>query len=73
MHGADFSSAVWHISLWAVMFPLLKNVKDGLQDVKDRENDTSKDHPTEEGPIIVHHSRNTAVKQWDETTVISLD
>eukprot|EP01134_Creolimax_fragrantissima_P007818 CFRG7818T1 len=73
MHGADFTSAVWHISLWAVMFPLLANVKSALQDVKDKENNISTQDPEVDGQIIVHHSRNTAVKQWDETTVISLD
>lgn len=45
-----------------VLFPLLDNVKKLSGQASDAKVDTS-------GSMLIHHSRNTAQKQWAETQV----
>jgi hypothetical protein len=60
-----FKPSTWHACLWKIVFPLLDNVKVGS--AKSNDQGAKKDYI----PIVVHHSRNTAEKQWDETRVLS--
>lgn len=51
---------------WQVLFPLLENVQklsSTASNVKDE---------AATGNILIHHSRDTAEKQWAETCVLSL-
>lgn len=67
-----FVSFVWpfffhYVSFhWQVLFPLLENVQklsSTASNVKDE---------AATGNILIHHSRDTAEKQWAETCVLSL-
>ena len=59
MHGESFTVPVWRVAVWLVLFPLLNRVKACfLQALAKGEEETN----TQPG-ILVHHSRNTAVKQ----------
>lgn len=67
-----FISFVWplfyhYVSFhWQVLFPLLENVQklsSTASNVKDE---------AATGNILIHHSRDTAEKQWAETCVLSL-
>lgn len=49
-----------------VLFPLLDNVKKFSSTAP-----TTKDESTQ-GNILIHHSRDTAEKQWAETRVLTL-
>ena len=65
LNGMHFKPTTWHACLWKIIFPLLENVKVGS--AKSNDQGAKKDHI----PIVVHHSRNTAEKQWDETRVLA--
>ncbi|XP_074659312.1 protein MON2 homolog [Tubulanus polymorphus] len=65
-HGSLLQQKTWQIVLWQVLFPLLDKVKK-----------LSSSAPTtkvESGQvnILIHHSRDTAEKQWAETQVLTL-
>ncbi|XP_078075818.1 protein MON2 homolog isoform X1 [Mustelus asterias] len=65
-HGTLLQHATWHTVLWKVLFPLLGRV---------RESSTTADKEKIEsggGNILIHHSRDTAEKQWAETWVLTL-
>ncbi|XP_069760291.1 protein MON2 homolog isoform X1 [Narcine bancroftii] len=65
-HGTLLQHATWHTVLWKVLFPLLDRV---------RESSTTADKEKIEsggGNILIHHSRDTAEKQWAETWVLTL-
>lgn len=65
-HGNLLAGDTWHELLWDVLFPLLNQVIQAS-----REALTQK--PTKADPnIMVHHSRDSAAKQWDETKVLSI-
>jgi hypothetical protein len=55
-----------HAVLWQVLFPLLDKVR-AQSNAASSEN---KADPC--GNILIHHSRNTAQKQWAETQVMTL-
>ena len=54
------------LSVKQVLFPLLENVKKLSSSAP-----TTKDDNTS-GNILMHHSRDTAEKQWAETRVLTL-
>ncbi|XP_062245338.1 protein MON2 homolog isoform X1 [Platichthys flesus] len=65
-HGTLLQQPTWHIVVWKVLFPLLDCV---------RTSSTTADKEKIEsggGNILIHHSRDTAEKQWAETWVLTL-
>ncbi|KAH9494503.1 Endocytosis and vacuole integrity protein [Bulinus truncatus] len=65
-HGSLLQHQTWHSVLWQVLFPLLENVQkfsSSASTIRDKEST---------GNILIHHSRDTAEKQWAETRVLSL-
>ncbi|RWS16388.1 protein MON2-like protein [Dinothrombium tinctorium] len=76
-HGAVLEGKLWHAVLWQVLFPLLDRVRTFSTTAS---NDKITDVPKSmgitgignSGSILLHHSRNTAQKQWSETQVLTL-
>ncbi|KAI9558503.1 hypothetical protein GHT06_015291 [Daphnia sinensis] len=64
-HGDLLHHSTWQAVVWQVLFPLLDNVKKLSGQASDVKVDTS-------GSMLIHHSRNTAQKQWAETQVLTL-
>jgi hypothetical protein len=64
-HGNLLSPSTWQAILWQVLFPLLDKVRTASQNASSEKVDTT-------GNILIHHSRNTAQKQWAETQVLTL-
>ncbi|XP_078340585.1 protein MON2 homolog isoform X4 [Crassostrea virginica] len=65
-HGGLLQTGTWKKVVWQVLFPLLENVQklsSTASNVKDE---------AATGNILIHHSRDTAEKQWAETCVLSL-
>lgn len=65
-HGTLLQQPTWHIVVWKVLFHLLNCV---------RTSSTTADKEKIEsggGNILIHHSRDTAEKQWAETWVLTL-
>ncbi|ESO95637.1 hypothetical protein LOTGIDRAFT_188347 [Lottia gigantea] len=65
-HGSLLQKSTWSKVLWQVLFPLLENV----QSLSSSASSTKDEQTT--GNILIHHSRDTAEKQWAETRVLSL-
>ncbi|KAG1680890.1 Protein MON2 [Nymphon striatum] len=65
-HGAVLDTSIWHAVLWKVFFPLLDKVR-SLSGSASSEKVSDMG-----GNILIHHSRNTAQKQWAETQVLTL-
>lgn len=65
-HGGLLQQDTWRVVLWKVLFPLLENVRTLSTNAS-----TTRDEQTT-GNILIHHSRDTAEKQWAETRVLSL-
>lgn len=64
-HGNLLNPPTWQAVLWQVLFPLLDKVRNLSSSASSEKVDTS-------GNILIHHSRNTAQKQWAETQVLTL-
>ncbi|CAG5101303.1 Similar to mon2: Protein MON2 homolog (Drosophila melanogaster) [Cotesia congregata] len=64
-HGGLLNQPTWQAVLWQVLFPLLDKVRNLSSSASNEKVDTS-------GNILIHHSRNTAQKQWAETQVLTL-
>ncbi|KAK3580643.1 hypothetical protein CHS0354_013414 [Potamilus streckersoni] len=65
-HGTLLEHGTWKKVLWQVLFPLLENVQKLSSAAP-----TTKDESVG-GNILIHHSRDTAEKQWAETRVLTL-
>ncbi|KAJ8269821.1 hypothetical protein COCON_G00124280 [Conger conger] len=65
-HGTLLQPATWHTVIWKVLFRLLGCVRCSSS-TADREKIESGG-----GNILIHHSRDTAEKQWAETWVLTL-
>ncbi|KAJ3596929.1 hypothetical protein NHX12_003329 [Muraenolepis orangiensis] len=65
-HGTLLQQATWHVVVWKVLFHLLDRVR--------RSSSTADKEKIESGGgnILIHHSRDTAEKQWAETWVLTL-
>lgn len=64
-HGNLLNPPTWQAILWQVLFPLLDKVRTSSSNASSEKVDTT-------GNILIHHSRNTAQKQWAETQVLTL-
>ncbi|XP_063218937.1 protein MON2 homolog [Bacillus rossius redtenbacheri] len=64
-HGSLLHQPTWQAVLWQVLFPLLDKVRMLSSSASSEKVDTG-------GNILIHHSRNTAQKQWAETQVLTL-
>uniref|UniRef100_A0A1A8BF50 Protein MON2 homolog n=1 Tax=Nothobranchius kadleci TaxID=1051664 RepID=A0A1A8BF50_NOTKA len=65
-HGTLLQHPTWHIVVWKVLFQLLDCVRTAST-TADKEKIESGG-----GNILIHHSRDTAEKQWAETWVLTL-
>jgi hypothetical protein len=67
-HGSILSvDRHWLALVWRVLFPLLEQVRH-LTSTASRERDKHPHNPN----FLMHHSRDTAEKQWAETSVLTL-
>lgn len=64
-HGGLLKQSTWQAILWQVLFPLLDKVRS-------LSNSASSEKVDAGGNILIHHTRNTAQKQWAETQVLTL-
>ncbi|EFA11008.1 Protein MON2 homolog-like Protein [Tribolium castaneum] len=64
-HGGLLKQSTWQAILWQVLFPLLDKVRN-------LSNSASSEKVDAGGNILIHHTRNTAQKQWAETQVLTL-
>lgn len=64
-HGSLLRQSTWQAILWQVLFPLLDKVRS-------LSNSASSEKVDAGGNILIHHTRNTAQKQWAETQVLTL-
>ena len=64
-HGSILEANTWQAVLWQVLFPLLDNV------IIQSDN-ASSERVSQSQVIMIHHSRNTAQKQWAETKVLTI-
>lgn len=64
-HGNLLNPPTWQAVVWQVLFPLLDKVRNFSSSASSEKVDTT-------GNILIHHSRNTAQKQWAETQVLTL-
>lgn len=62
-HGTILVAPAWEKVIWDVLFTLMNKVQDAC-------NSASKEKS--EATILMHHSRDTAQKQWQETLVLTL-
>ncbi|CAJ0630351.1 10027_t:CDS:10 [Entrophospora sp. SA101] len=80
MNGSLLGTQIWRACIWQVLFPLLNSVKHASekavkvmnQQNHDALNDKLSPSQKEFTGFMIHHSRNTADKQWDETKVLVL-
>jgi hypothetical protein len=73
-HGHKLTLPMWKRCLWNLVFPLVDTVRH-LASTSSKDQWHGKELGTEGGKpvhMLVHHSRNTAQKQWDETLVLVL-
>ncbi|XP_014754709.1 protein MON2 homolog isoform X3 [Brachypodium distachyon] len=73
-HGQKLSKSMWEDCLWIYVFPMLERVTH-LASTSSRDEWQGKELGTRAGKavhMLIHHSRNTAQKQWDETIVLLL-
>ncbi|CAL8099260.1 unnamed protein product [Calicophoron daubneyi] len=64
-HSVRFAATTWSDLFWRVLFPLVKNVHQ-LYATAPVERDGR------QNSLLIHHSRDTAAKQWAETVVLTL-
>ncbi|XP_028554157.1 protein MON2 homolog isoform X3 [Dendrobium catenatum] len=73
-HGQKISESTWEYCLWTYVFPLLECVSH-LAATSSSDEWQGKELGVRRGKtvhMLIHHSRNTAQKQWDETLVLVL-
>ncbi|BHF59703.1 Endocytosis and vacuole integrity protein [Sparganum proliferum] len=64
-HSSQFVDSTWCDLLWTVFFPLLAKVQEQCANAPaEREGRTT--------TLLLHHTRDTAAKQWAETVVLTL-
>nr|XP_032810106.1 protein MON2 homolog isoform X2 [Petromyzon marinus] len=65
-HGTQLQQSTWNVVLWQVLFPLLDKVRESAKTADKEKIDSGSAN------ILIHHSRDTAEKQWAETWVLAL-
>lgn len=73
-HGQKISESMWEYCLWTYVLPLLERVSH-LAATSSSDEWQGKELGIRRGKtvhMLIHHSRNTAQKQWDETLVLVL-
>ncbi|KAG1571611.1 hypothetical protein G6F50_004463 [Rhizopus delemar] len=74
MNGHVLGAHLWNACIWKVLFPLLDSIKmssiraSKMSHSKANSPNTERDN----SGFMLHHSRDTADKQWDETKVLIL-
>ena len=73
-HGARLSERLWTKCLWDMLFPLLQYSfhMSATSSKEEAEAALLGRSKGEKVRLVVHHSRNTEQKQWDETVVVCL-
>ena len=76
-HADILQHEAWHSILWKILFPLMDKVNTLMNEASDEKIvDASKSMGVtgvgSSGSILLHHTRNTAHKQWAETQVLVL-
>ncbi|CAO3613794.1 unnamed protein product [Cunninghamella blakesleeana] len=78
MNGNILGPRLWQAYLWEVLFPLLDSVNmASIRAIKAEEDAKLATSPSissdrDVSGFLIHHSRDTADKQWDETKVLVL-
>ncbi|XP_019439975.1 PREDICTED: protein MON2 homolog [Lupinus angustifolius] len=73
-HGQKLSKCMWENCLWNYVFPTLDRASH-MAATSSKDEWQGKELGTQGGKavhMLIHHSRNTAQKQWDETLVLVL-
>ncbi|KAL5196029.1 Protein MON2 [Glycine soja] len=73
-HGQKLSKSMWEDCLWNYVFPTLDRASH-MAATSSKDEWQGKELGTRGGKavhMLIHHSRNTAQKQWDETLVLVL-
>ncbi|XP_031404263.1 protein MON2 homolog isoform X3 [Punica granatum] len=73
-HGQKLSETMWEDCLWNYVFPMLDRASH-MAATSSKDEWRGKELGTRDGKavhMLIHHSRNTAQKQWDETLVLVL-
>ncbi|KAL1339802.1 hypothetical protein AAHE18_U067100 [Arachis hypogaea] len=73
-HGQKLSESMWEECLWNYVFPTLDRASH-MAATSSKDESRGKELGTRGGKavhMLIHHSRNTAQKQWDETLVLVL-
>lgn len=73
--GPRLSRALWESSLWQLLFPLLRHAFNMSATSSREESEAGMLGRLKGGAavrLVVHHSRNTEQKLWDETVVVAL-
>ncbi|KAJ8262363.1 hypothetical protein GJAV_G00165570 [Gymnothorax javanicus] len=65
-HGTLLQPDTWHTVIWKVLFHLLDSVRTASSTANKEKIESGG------GNILIHHSRDTAEKQWAETWVLTL-
>ncbi|KAK5574547.1 hypothetical protein RB653_009800 [Dictyostelium firmibasis] len=64
-----FEKELLDVILWSILFPLIQEIKSFSEKADQERIDSDLGGGV---MLLVHHSRNTAQKQWDETQVLSI-
>ncbi|XP_050223198.1 uncharacterized protein LOC126673214 isoform X2 [Mercurialis annua] len=73
-HGQKLSKSMWEDCLWKYVFPALDRASH-MAATSSKDESQGKELGTRGGKavhMLIHHSRNTVQKQWDETLVLVL-
>jgi len=72
--GPRLSRAVWERCLWELLFPLLRHAfhMSATSSKEEAEAALLGRSKGAQVRLVMHHSRNTQQKQWDETVVVSV-
>lgn len=72
--GPRLSRSLWELSLWDMLFPLLRHAfhMSATSSKEEAEAALLGRSRGEQVRLVVHHSRNTEQKQWDETVVVAV-
>ncbi|KAI8971243.1 hypothetical protein BDB01DRAFT_811861 [Pilobolus umbonatus] len=73
MNGHVLGPHLWNACIWQVLFPLLDSIKmSSIRASKLSFNKVTSPQERDSSGFMLHHSRDTADKQWDETKVLIL-